>query len=129
MCDWESLRTHLASRYRVHRDRGDALSICVDRPRGARLIVVAQRMDSGDEHLELSTPVAEIEQIDARTCLEWNARRVVGALGLADDTVYYKRTFLLRALDVASLDDAISYVAAWGEGIETAIVDSGGQPL
>jgi hypothetical protein len=134
MAGWQSLRRHVATRYRVFADEmqkyqnpdWDGLSVLVPTESGERVVVLFHRKDYDDVwYVQVYGAIATPGSVDARSCLEWNGRSATGMLALAEGDLYYKRVYPVQGLDVPRLDTALHEAASSSAGLESVLATYG----
>lgn len=134
MADWQSLRKHVATSYRVDVDElqrfqnpeWDGLSVWVATSRGERRAALVRRKDYNDDwFVQVSAPMATTSPPDLAALLEWNGRSAAGALLMAEGDLFYRRVYPLEWLDLKKIDTALNDVAGTGAVLDHMLAEHG----
>lgn len=120
MANWEALRRHIKSNYKIRDDQLDMLTLTFDTGGGRSQIVFVRKMVLADsEWAEIATPVAMEADISARDALLKNAQVVVGGLALMDDgTLMFRHALPLKDLDVDEFEVPFGIIVNFGDMLE-----------
>jgi hypothetical protein len=127
MANWEALRRHIKSNYKITDDQLDMLALLFDVGDGRTQIVFVRKMMLGDlEWAEITTPVCTEADITPRDALLRNSDLVVGGLALMDTgTVMFRHSLPLKDLDVDEFEVPFHVIINFGDRLEQelAVVD------
>lgn len=129
MTMWGEVEEHIQATY-VPWSPGpgpNSLKVVLDVGEGRSQVVVLalQTTDDGD-WVEILTPIAREQDIDARTALLQNCKVMVGAFALTERGMFVFRYALsLRDLDLRNLDSCVAIVARYGDAVEKVATAGG----
>lgn len=120
MARWENLKAYIASNYKVASDEGNLVKLNWNVEDGrSQLVIVALAGElAGEQWAEVSTGVANVNQVDPQDLLKRNSGMIVGALAIVEDIVIWKHSFPLGNLDPNEFETPLHLAVNFGDKLE-----------
>lgn len=113
------IQRHMRSRYRLHDDQPDMMSVVYSYDDGRMQKVVVRRFNAaGRDMLEFKSPFARRDQVELGALLEENARMSLGMVALSGDVLLVVYNALLQNLALEDFDFVLARVAAVADALE-----------
>jgi len=121
--NWDDIRTHMRSRYRLHDDQPDMMSMVWQYDDKRKQRIVVRRFHAADrEMLEFKSPFARKGQVDPDVLLHHNARLPLSMVAMSGDVYQVIYNVLLENLVLDDFDFLLARVAAVADTLEEKYV-------
>jgi len=125
MASWNDIADYLRGNFKIHEDKGDLLvllfTLSDDRSQFVG-ISLSSSSRSGEEWVEISSPVGSLGEVDLGKAATIVARYFCGGLVAEGDLVYVRHVAPLINLDVNELERPMSVILDAADHVERELV-------
>ena len=125
MATWKQVRDYIQSNYDCkYNEEADLLSLVFDtnEDRSQVVIVSRNKSNSGDNWIEIASPIGEVSKNDIFDLLEDLTDYVCGGAILIDDEVWIRNRILLDSIDSPTIDNVMKIIAGIADDLEDKYV-------
>lgn len=128
MADWPTVKQFLYSNYKVQSEVGDGdglrLMFNTEDLRSQAVYVWHAPLGNGEQWLQVSSPIGDLDAIDLRSCLREASEYVCGGIALVGDLVVFRDAVPMANLDADELIRPIELVVQTADRLERRFADT-----